>query len=224
MKIIRSRLFNMFIGMNNPFTAAAASFAEFRHMEMYNGLPAQLLHHLHPQFLHPGLSPFGNATGAFRPLVELKSFQTPSAFAPPTKCLKITTDNSNDINVSQQQSSNLFSTNPIQSSPDLRTYSNHSHGDSLSPVSLSMSPPSSQPQQQHPSTESTPPANANDASSNQSGASDTVKQEHNFDGSGPETSSSSSSDHRCDSVNMIRRENNNQNTENQRMFRGKSNL
>ncbi|XP_044742115.1 E3 ubiquitin-protein ligase Rnf220-like [Chrysoperla carnea] len=125
--------------MNNPFTAAAASFAEFRHMEMYNGLPAQLLHHLHPQFLHPGL-PFG-ATGAFRPLVELKTFQTPSAFAPPTKCLKISTsvNDNNEIITSHGTNhsiSNMFS----PTSQDNRNYP-QSHTDSLSPISVSMSPP-----------------------------------------------------------------------------------
>ncbi|XP_046405887.1 E3 ubiquitin-protein ligase RNF220-like isoform X2 [Ischnura elegans] len=69
-----------------PF--ATAGFG-IRHVDGYPGLPAHLLHHLQPRFLHPALdphTPFGS--GAFRPLgpasSDAKSF--PSAFAPPSKC------------------------------------------------------------------------------------------------------------------------------------------
>ncbi|KAG8236083.1 hypothetical protein J437_LFUL015427 [Ladona fulva] len=63
-----------------------------RHVDGYPGLPAHLLHHLQPRFLHPALdphTPFGS--GAFRPLgpaaSDTKGF--PSAFAPPSKCSEI---------------------------------------------------------------------------------------------------------------------------------------
>lgn len=72
--------------LHRPF--AASSFG-LRHMEAYSGIPAHILNHLQPQFLHPGLS---LGSGAFRPLGDLKSFPSPSAFAPP-KCLKIETTN-----------------------------------------------------------------------------------------------------------------------------------
>ncbi|XP_076262283.1 E3 ubiquitin-protein ligase Rnf220-like isoform X3 [Rhynchophorus ferrugineus] len=70
--------------LHRPFSASTFG---LRHMEAYSGIPAHILNHLQPQFLHPGLS---LGSGAFRPLADLKSFPTPSAFAPP-KCLKIET-------------------------------------------------------------------------------------------------------------------------------------
>lgn len=75
--------------LHRPFTASGFG---LRHMEAYGGLPAHILSHLQPQFLHPGLS---IGSGAFRPLGDLKGFPQPSAsaFAPP-KCLKIETSSS----------------------------------------------------------------------------------------------------------------------------------
>ncbi|CAH1121838.1 unnamed protein product [Ceutorhynchus assimilis] len=70
--------------LHRPFSASSFG---LRHMEAYSGIPAHILNHLQPQFLHPGLS---LGSGAFRPLADLKSFPSPSAFAPP-KCLKIET-------------------------------------------------------------------------------------------------------------------------------------
>ncbi|XP_030748513.1 E3 ubiquitin-protein ligase RNF220-like [Sitophilus oryzae] len=70
--------------LHRPFSASTFG---LRHMEAYSGIPAHILNHLQPQFLHPGLS---LGSGAFRPLADLKSFPAPSAFAPP-KCLKIET-------------------------------------------------------------------------------------------------------------------------------------
>ncbi|XP_066158298.1 E3 ubiquitin-protein ligase RNF220-like isoform X1 [Euwallacea fornicatus] len=72
--------------LHRPFSASSFG---LRHMEAYSGIPAHILNHLQPQFLHPGLS---LGSGAFRPLADLKSFPSPSAFAPP-KCLKIETNN-----------------------------------------------------------------------------------------------------------------------------------
>ncbi|KAL1493285.1 hypothetical protein ABEB36_011369 [Hypothenemus hampei] len=72
--------------LHRPFSASSFG---LRHMEAYSGIPAHILNHLQPQFLHPGLS---LGSGAFRPLADLKSFPSPSAFAPP-KCLKIETPN-----------------------------------------------------------------------------------------------------------------------------------
>lgn len=72
--------------LHRPFSASSFG---LRHMEAYSGIPAHILNHLQPQFLHPGLS---LGSGAFRPLADLKSFPSPSAFAPP-KCLKIETTN-----------------------------------------------------------------------------------------------------------------------------------
>ncbi|CAG9816985.1 unnamed protein product [Phaedon cochleariae] len=60
---------------HRPFAASAFG---LRHMEAYGALPAHILNHLQPQFLHPGLT-LGSG-GAFRPLA--------SAFAPP-KGLKV---------------------------------------------------------------------------------------------------------------------------------------
>lgn len=95
-------------------------------MEAYSGLSAHILNHLQPQFLHPGLS-FGS--GAFRPLGDLKSFPSPSAFAPP-KCLKIETNS----DVHNQHGHGIFSPSEDRYlGPSPRT-------DSCSPASASMSP------------------------------------------------------------------------------------
>lgn len=105
-----------------------------RHMEAYSSIPAHILNHLQPQFLHPGLS---LGSGAFRPLADLKtSFPTPSAFAPPPKCLKIET---NSDNIHQNHTNHgIFSPNDeriLGPSPVARTT------DSCSPAnSASMSP------------------------------------------------------------------------------------
>ncbi|XP_069694106.1 E3 ubiquitin-protein ligase RNF220-like isoform X3 [Periplaneta americana] len=128
-----------------PFTAAGFG---LRHMDSYPGLPAHLLHHLQPQFLHPALDPrvpFGS--GAFRPLgtstaPEVKGF--PSAFAPPSKCLKIETSNSNHHETSTPTNhlSTLFS--PSVATEE-RAYLNgqapQQRADSSSPASVSISPP-----------------------------------------------------------------------------------
>lgn len=78
----------------------------FRFMENYSALPAHILNHLQPPFVHPALDPrlssFSQAAGVFQPLSQgspnpaaahhysqhsnLKGFA--SAFAPPSKCYK----------------------------------------------------------------------------------------------------------------------------------------
>lgn len=109
--------------LHRPFSTSFG----LRHMEAYGGLPAHILNHLQPQFLHPGLS---LGSGAFRPLADLKSFPSPSAFAPP-KCLKIET---NGENVHNSHSHGIFSpTEERFLGPSPRT-------DSCSPASASMSP------------------------------------------------------------------------------------
>ncbi|KAK3930017.1 E3 ubiquitin-protein ligase Rnf220 [Frankliniella fusca] len=113
-----------------------------RHMDGYPGLPAHLLHHLQPQFLHPALDPrlpFGS--GAFRPLGssphEGKGFA--SAFAPPSKCLKIETSNGT-------HEATLFS--PGAAAEERPSYMNgqpqQQRSDSSSPASVSVSPPTLQ--------------------------------------------------------------------------------
>lgn len=98
-------------------------------MEAYGGLPAHILNHLQPQFLHPGLS---LGSGAFRPLADLKSFPSPSAFAPP-KCLKIET-NSESVHGGNHGHGGIFSPSEDRFlGPSPRT-------DSCSPASASMSP------------------------------------------------------------------------------------
>lgn len=109
--------------LHRPFSATNFG---LRHMEAYSGLSAHILNHLQPQFLHPGLS-FGS--GAFRPLGDLKSFPSPSAFAPP-KCLKIETNS----DVHNQHGHGIFSPSEERYlGPSPRT-------DSCSPASASMSP------------------------------------------------------------------------------------
>ncbi|XP_031335981.1 protein Teyrha-meyrha-like isoform X2 [Photinus pyralis] len=110
--------------LHRPFTATSFG---LRHMEAYGGIPAHILNHLQPQFLHPGLS---LGSGAFRPLADLKSFPSPSAFAPP-KCLKIET-NSDSLQVPAGHG--IFSPSEERFlGPSPRT-------DSCSPASASMSP------------------------------------------------------------------------------------
>ncbi|XP_018578661.1 E3 ubiquitin-protein ligase Rnf220-like [Anoplophora glabripennis] len=110
--------------LHRPFTASTFG---LRHMEAYSGIPAHILNHLQPQFLHPGLS---LGSGAFRPLGDLKSFPSPSAFAPP-KCLKIET-NSESLHASHNHG--IFSPSEERIlGPSPRT-------DSCSPASASMSP------------------------------------------------------------------------------------
>ncbi|XP_066995482.1 E3 ubiquitin-protein ligase RNF220 isoform X2 [Anabrus simplex] len=128
-----------------PFSAAGFG---LRHMDSYAGLPAHLLHHLQPQFLHPALDPripFGS--GAFRPLgaastPEVKGF--PSAFAPPSKCLKIETSNSNHHDTSPNQSNHLSTLFSPGVAAEERAYLNgqsQQRADSSSPASVSISPP-----------------------------------------------------------------------------------
>ncbi|KAK9688588.1 hypothetical protein QE152_g35207 [Popillia japonica] len=109
---------------HRPFTASSFG---LRHMEAYSGLPAHILNHLQPQFLHPGLS---LGSGAFRPLGDLKSFPSPSAFTPP-KCLKVETGSDN---VHQHNSHGIFSPS------DERFLGPSPRTDSCSPASASMSP------------------------------------------------------------------------------------
>lgn len=110
--------------LHRPFTASSFG---LRHMEAYSGIPAHILNHLQPQFLHPGLS---LGSGAFRPLADLKSFPSPSAFAPP-KCLKIETS-SESLHASHNHG--IFSPSEERIlGPSPRT-------DSCSPASASMSP------------------------------------------------------------------------------------
>lgn len=112
--------------LHRPFSASSFG---FRHMEAYGGLPAHILNHLQPQFLHPGLS---LGSGAFRPLADLKSFPSPSAFAPP-KCLKIET-NSESVHGGNHGHGGIFSPSEDRFlGPSPRT-------DSCSPASASMSP------------------------------------------------------------------------------------
>jgi len=127
-----------------PFTTAGLG---FRHMDSYPGLQAHLLHHLPPQFLHPALDPrvpFGS--GAFRPLgtaaPEVKGF--PSAFAPPSKCLKIETGSSNhhETSTATNHLSTLFSPSvAAEERAYLNGQTQQQRADSSSPASVSISPP-----------------------------------------------------------------------------------
>lgn len=110
--------------LHRPLTASGFS---LRHMDAYSGIPAHILNHLQPQFLHPGLS---LGSGAFRPLADLKSFPSPSAFAPP-KCLKIETNNDS---LHANHSHGIFSPS------DERILGPSPRTDSCSPASASMSP------------------------------------------------------------------------------------
>ncbi|XP_060536961.1 E3 ubiquitin-protein ligase RNF220-like [Cylas formicarius] len=110
--------------LHRPFSASSFG---FRHMEAYSGIPAHILNHLQPQFLHPGLS---LGSGAFRPLADLKSFPSPSAFTSP-KCLKIETSSEN---IHHGHNHGIFSPGEERIlGPSPRT-------DSCSPASTSMSP------------------------------------------------------------------------------------
>lgn len=112
--------------LHRPFSASTFG---LRHMEAYGGLPAHILNHLQPQFLHPGLS---LGSGAFRPLADLKSFPSPSAFAPP-KCLKIETNTGENVHAAH--GGGIFSPSEERFlGPSPRTT------DSCSPASASMSP------------------------------------------------------------------------------------
>jgi hypothetical protein len=116
-------------------------------MDSYPGLQAHLLHHLPPQFLHPALDPrvpFGS--GAFRPLgaaaPEVKGF--PSAFAPPSKCLKIETGSSNhhETSTATNHLSALFSPSvAAEERAYLNGQTQQQRADSSSPASVSISPP-----------------------------------------------------------------------------------
>ncbi|XP_063219786.1 E3 ubiquitin-protein ligase Rnf220-like isoform X2 [Bacillus rossius redtenbacheri] len=124
-----------------PFTAASFG---LRHMDGYSGLPAHLLHHLQPQFLHPALDPripFGS--GAFRPLStsvtsEAKGFA--SAFAPPAKCLKMETGGGNSSAAASHLSA-LFSPVVVGEERGYLNGQNQQRADSSSPASISVSPP-----------------------------------------------------------------------------------
>ncbi|XP_017779718.1 PREDICTED: E3 ubiquitin-protein ligase RNF220-like isoform X2 [Nicrophorus vespilloides] len=109
--------------LHRPYSATGFG---LRHMEAYGGLPAHILNHLPPQFLHPGLS---LGSGAFRPLGDLKTFPSPSAFAPP-KCLKIETGS----DVHGNHGHGIFSPS------DERFLGPSPRTDSCSPASASMSP------------------------------------------------------------------------------------
>ncbi|PNF23111.1 hypothetical protein B7P43_G09125 [Cryptotermes secundus] len=127
-----------------PFNAGLG----LRHMDNYPGLPAHLLHHIQPQFFHPALDPrvpFGS--GAFRPLgtsaaPEVKGF--PSAFAPPSKCLKIETSNSShhETSTATNHLSTLFSPGiAAEERAYLNGQTQQQRADSSSPASVSISPP-----------------------------------------------------------------------------------
>lgn len=124
--------------MHIPFSASSFG---LRHMDGYPGLPAHLLHHLQPQFLHPALDPrlpFGS--GAFRPLGsspvhEGKGFA--SAFAPPSKCLKIETSNGT-------HETTLFSPGAAAEERNYMNGQPQQRSDSSSPASVSISPPNLQ--------------------------------------------------------------------------------
>lgn len=118
--------------LHRPFTASSFG---LRHMEAYSGLPAHILNHLHPQFLHPGLS---LGSGAFRPLTDLKSFPSPSAFAPP-KCLKIET-NSDNVHHSGGGHGPTTGAGIFSPSEDRFLGPSPRTTDSCSPASASMSP------------------------------------------------------------------------------------
>ncbi|GLH08329.1 Uncharacterized protein GBIM_13585 [Gryllus bimaculatus] len=135
--------------LHTPFSAGGFG---LRHMDSYPSLPAHLLHHLQSPFLHPALDPripFGS--GAFRPLgtsstSEVKGF--PSAFAPPSKCLKIETGGSNLHDTSPTPTnhlSTLFSPGVVEERAYLNGQtsqpSQHQRADSSSPASVSVSPP-----------------------------------------------------------------------------------
>lgn len=121
--------------LHRPFTATGLS---LRHMEAYNSLPAHLLHHLQPHFLHPSLS---LGSGAFRPLADLKAFPAPSAFGPP-KCLKIETSGGDG---GLHGHGGIFSPGE-----DRFVGSQNSRTDSCSPASVSLSPPPQNMPQQAP--------------------------------------------------------------------------
>lgn len=127
-----------------PFSATGFG---LRHMDGYPSLPAHLLHHLQPQFLHPALDPrvpFGS--GAFRPLgsavsPEVKTF---SAFSPPSKCLKIETSNSNHHESALATANHLSTLFSPGAAVEDRAYLNgqsQQRADSSSPASVSVSPP-----------------------------------------------------------------------------------
>lgn len=137
----------------------------FRFMENYSALPAHLLHHLQPQFLHPALDPriSFSQTGVFQPLnspnphqqhahhaaavaaAGLKGFA--SAFAPPAKCYKMDDKQvSYADGVAQQQqqthsSSNSQHQQQQQSVPT--SFPFPPRRSPCSPASISVSPPSS---------------------------------------------------------------------------------
>ncbi|XP_050438611.1 E3 ubiquitin-protein ligase Rnf220-like isoform X2 [Adelges cooleyi] len=131
----------------------------FRFMENYSALPAHLLHHLQPQFLHPALDPrisFSQATGVFQPLGSpnphhqhptvahhpaIKGFA--SAFAPPAKCYKIddgkaTITHADGVATQQQQQHH-------QQNQQLSTFP-YPRRSPCSPASMSASPTSVQQQ------------------------------------------------------------------------------
>ncbi|KAK9890474.1 hypothetical protein WA026_010557 [Henosepilachna vigintioctopunctata] len=115
--------------LHRPFDATSFG---LRHMEAYSSLPAHILNHLQPQFLHPGLS---LGSSAFRPLGDFKSFPAPSAFAPP-KCLKVETSSSESL---------IGHGRGIFSPSEDRFMGPSPRADSCSPASTSLSP---QPQSQ----------------------------------------------------------------------------
>ncbi|XP_072157399.1 E3 ubiquitin-protein ligase Rnf220 isoform X2 [Bemisia tabaci] len=107
----------------------ASSFG-LRLIDSYPGLPAHLLHHLQPQFLHPSLDPRNSfGPGAFQPLSSSANKNFPSAFAPP-KCLKMDADTMNSSLLDNNNGSDMFSPGHYQ------------RGDSSSPASVSVSPTS----------------------------------------------------------------------------------
>ncbi|XP_050527449.1 E3 ubiquitin-protein ligase RNF220-like isoform X2 [Daktulosphaira vitifoliae] len=127
----------------------------FRFMENYSALPAHLLHHLQPQFLHPALDPrisFSQAASVFQPLSSpnphhqhsspahhpaIKGFA--SAFAPPSKCYKV------DDNKQTTAMSHPDGGVSTQQQPPTFPYPRRSP---CSPASMSASP-TSLPQQQN---------------------------------------------------------------------------
>ncbi|XP_057655633.1 E3 ubiquitin-protein ligase RNF220-like [Diorhabda carinulata] len=106
--------------IHRPFTASSLGL-----MEAYSGIPAHILNQLQPQFCHPGLT---LGSGPFRPFSDLKSFPSPSAFAPP-KCLKIESNNDS-----------LNHNHIIFSPSEDRLLEPSPRTDSCSPASASMSP------------------------------------------------------------------------------------
>ncbi|XP_065165417.1 E3 ubiquitin-protein ligase RNF220-like [Atheta coriaria] len=118
--------------LHRPFSVSNFG---LRHMEAYGALPAHILNHLQPQFLHPGLS---LGSGAFRPIADLKAFPSPSAFAPP-KCLKIETGGDGHGGVHSQGGGGVGH-GSIFSPTDERFLGPSPRTDSCSPASASMSP------------------------------------------------------------------------------------